>query len=153
MRPFLLILILVASPGLAVAAPKGCFTTAEITSEREVRHGIYMREATKRCDIRFLKGATERWQKFETANGAKFRASVDRRKKAWQREFPDDWQYKVTHADGSLVTYARNIPYTEGFCDNIDELMTRIDKGGFAGFSKQAKWIQNQVVADYKVCQ
>ena len=146
------IFVLVACPVLA-ASPKHCFSVPEITLEREVRHGIYLREAAQRCDGQYIKGSYELWQKFEKANGTKFKTAVEKRKKAWQREFPDDWQYKINHADGKLVTYARNIPRTVGFCDNIEELLQEVDKRGYGGFSGQAKRLQNEVVADYKVCQ
>ena len=154
-RPIpVIVLAMLASlpPGPAAAKPKHCFSRPEITAEREIRHGIYLREAAQRCDGQYLKGSNEMWQKFEAANGAKFKLAMDRRKRAWSREFPDDWQYKVTHADGRLVTFARNVPRTQGFCDNIDELLKEVDKRGYGGFSAQAKLIQNEVVADYKVC-
>lgn len=147
-------LALLSSHAAMAAKPKHCFSPPEITAEREIRHGIYLREAARRCDEQqYTKGLNDKWQKFEGANGTRFKAAMDKRKRAWSREFPDDWQYKINHADGRLVTYARNIPRTQGFCDNIDDLMTEVDKRGYGGFSAQAKRIQNEVVADYKECQ
>ncbi|WP_096700579.1 hypothetical protein [Magnetospirillum sp. 15-1] len=143
--------VLIPAAALA-AAPKKCFSQAEIKSEQEVRQGIFLREAANRCNERLLPGARDRWQKIEGANGAKFRSAVDRRQKAWQREFPDDWKYQINYADGRLVTYARNISLTEGFCDNIDDLLQTIEKRGFAAFSKLSKVVRNQVTDDYKVC-
>lgn len=151
--PVLLSLTVLAAPVLAAPKPKKCFTLPELTSEREVRHGIYLREASRRCQGRFLPDSVKTWDTFEEANGAKFRAAVVRRLKAWQREFPADWQAKQNHADGSIVTYARNIPLTEGFCENIGELLTTIAKRGYGGFSAQAKVIKNEVVQSYKACQ
>lgn len=149
-----IVLALVLSPAVALAAkPKKCFSTAEIKAEQEVRQGIFLREAANRCNERLLPGARDRWQKIEGANGAKFRSAVDRRQKAWQREFPDEWKYQINYADGRLVTYARNIPLTEGFCDNIDDLLQTIEKRGFAAFTKLSKVVRNQVTDDYKVCQ
>lgn len=154
-RPFSIIVLVAAllPAGPVAAKPKYCFSASEIAIEREVRHGIYLREAARRCDGQYIKGSYDMWQKFEAANGAKFKSAMDKRKKAWSREFPDDWQYKINHADGRLVTYARNIPRTVGFCDNIDELLQEVDKRGYGGFSAQAKVVHNEVVADYKVCQ
>ncbi|CCG40719.1 hypothetical protein [Magnetospirillum molischianum] len=149
----LLMLPVLSSSLLAAPKPKQCFTGPELTSEREVRHGIYLREAARRCQGRFLPDSVKTWDTFEEANGAKFRAAVARRKKAWQREFPKDWQAKQNHADGSIVTYARNIPLTDGFCENIGELLTTISKRGYGGFSAQTKIIKNEVVQSYKACQ
>ncbi|ARJ67515.1 hypothetical protein WV31_18555 [Magnetospirillum sp. ME-1] len=149
-----IVLALVLSPAAALAAqPKKCFSLPEIKAEQEVRQGIFLREAANRCNERLLPGARDRWQKIEGANGAKFRSAVDKRQKAWQREFPDDWKYQINYADGRLVTYARNISLTEGFCDNIDDLLQTIEKRGFAAFSKLSKVVRNQVTDDYKVCQ
>ncbi|MBI3447159.1 MAG: hypothetical protein HY055_17775 [Magnetospirillum sp.] len=147
---FLLSLLGAATAG---AKPKGCFTLPELKAEQEIRHGIYLREAANRCDARFLPGAKARWQKIEAANGVKFKAANAKRIKAWEREFPDDWKYKLTFADGRLVTYDRNIPLTSGFCDNIDDLLTTAEKGGYGALTKQIKPIRNEVVEDYKACQ
>ncbi len=143
--------VLIPAAALA-AAPKKCFSQTEIRSEQEVRQGIFLREAANRCNERLLPGARDRWQKIEGANGAKFRSAVDRRQRAWQREFPDDWKYQINYADGRLVTYARNVSLTEGFCDNIDDLLQTIEKRGFAAFSKLSKVVRNQVTDNYKVC-
>ncbi|OAN53129.1 hypothetical protein A6A04_14295 [Paramagnetospirillum marisnigri] len=138
--------------GAEAAKPKRCFSTTEVSAEREIRHGIYMREAAKRCDGDYIKGANAMWQKFEAAQGTKFKAANGKRIKAWQREFPDDWQFKMNHADGRLVTYARHMPRTTGLCENIDELLQELDKRGYAAFTVQSKTIHNEVIEDYKVC-
>lgn len=152
LRAAILVAAILIPAAAGAAAPKKCFSKAEIKSEQEVRQGIFLREAANRCNERLLPGARDRWQKIEGANGAKFRSAVDRRQKAWQREFPDDWKYQINYADGRLVTYARNISLTEGFCDNIDDLLQTIEKRGFAAFSKLSKVVRNQVTDDYKVC-
>ena len=152
MVPAFLLVIALLPSAPAMAAPKHCFAAAEITAEREIRHGIYLREAAHHCDDQYIKGSNDAWQKFEAANGPKFKSAMTKRTAAWRREFPDDWQYKITHADGRLVTYARNLPLTQGLCDNIDDLLQEIGKRGYGGFSAQAKRLQDEVVADYKVC-
>ena len=152
-RAVILVTFLLIPTAIQAAAPKKCFSLPEIKAEQEVRQGIFLREASNRCNERLLPGARDRWQKVETANGTKFRSSVDKRQKAWAREFPDDWKYQINYADGRLVTYARNISLTEGFCDNIDEILKAIEKKGFAAFSKLSKVVRNQVTDDYKVCQ
>lgn len=149
----LVLLAALSASALAAPKPKKCFTLPELAAEREVRHGIYLREASRRCQGRFLPDSVKTWDAFEAANGAKFRAAVARRLKAWQREFPADWQAKQNHADGSIVTYARNLPLTEGFCENIGALLTTISKRGYGGFSAQTNIIKNEVVQAYKACQ
>ena len=154
-RPLIIaVLVLAASVAAPAAAkPKNCFSDAEIGAEREVRHGIYLREAARRCDEDYLKGSAAAWQKFETANGTRFRAANAKRVKAWKREFPDDWQTKMTHADGRLVTFARHLPRTGAFCDNIDGQLKEIGKRGYGAFATQSKRVHNEVIGDYKVCQ
>ncbi|CAA7626855.1 conserved exported hypothetical protein [Candidatus Terasakiella magnetica] len=147
------ILMLLGATSAQAAKPKKCLSLPEITAEREIRHGIFMRESSNRCDGRFLRGSAQMWQKFEQANGTKLRAANGKRLKAWEREFPTDWRYKINYADGRLVTYDRNIPLTAGFCENVEELLQEVDKRGYAAFSAQAKLLQNEVVEDYKVCQ
>jgi hypothetical protein len=152
-RPILIFCLALLMPVSAQAAKaKRCLSPPEIKAEQEVRHGIYMREAARRCDNDYVKGAYAMWQKFETANGAKFKAANDKRIKAWQREYPDDWQPKMNHADGRLVTFARHVPRTMGYCENIEEKLQDLDKKGYAGFTKQAKIVYNEVIDDYKVC-
>lgn len=152
LRPAL-ILALILLPVAVRAAPKKCFAAGEIKAEQEVRQGIFLREAANRCNEWLLPGARDRWQKIEATNGQRFRSAVDKRKRAWEREFPDDWQYKLNYADGRLVTYARNVSLTEGFCENIDELLQSIERRGYGAFSSLAKVVRNQVTDNYKVCQ
>lgn len=150
----ILVSLVLLMPAAAWAAkPKRCLSPAEVVAEQEIRHGIYLREASGRCDSRLLRGAKARWQKFETANGQRFRNANQKRINAWKREFPDDWQDQMNFADGRLISYDRHIPLTEGFCENIDNLLKTIESRGYGGFSKQAKVVRNQVVDDYKVCQ
>ena len=138
---------------LAAPKPKRCLSPAEVNAEQEIRHGIYLREAAGRCDSLLLRGAKARWQKFEDANGQRFRNANQKRIRAWQREFPEDWQDQMNFADGRLISYDRHTPLTEGFCENIDNLLKTVEKSGYNGFAKQAKVVRNQVVEDYKVCQ
>jgi hypothetical protein len=152
-RLVILAALLTALSGVVEAKPKNCFTAPELAAEQEIRHGIYMRDSAKRCDGEFVRGVSALWQKFEAASATKLKAAMTKRQKAWEREFPDDWQAKMTHADGRLVTFSRHVPRTFGFCDNIEELLQEIDKRGYAAFAKQAKRVRNEVIGDYKVCQ
>ena len=133
-----LALLILLTSAAAEAKPRRCFTSGELTAEREVRHGIFLREATKRCDARLLPGATKRWQTFEEANGARFRAAVSRRQKAWQREFPDDWLVKQTRADGQIVTYARHQPVWPAGCADVVGVMCVVGRRGSGGWGVRA---------------
>ncbi|MFD2234642.1 hypothetical protein [Phaeospirillum tilakii] len=149
------LLLSLAAPFPAWAAGKGkqCFTDAELTAEREVRHGIYLRETSRLCQAGgFLKDSFPTWEKFEEVNGARFRAAVGRRAKAWKREFPQDWQSKQTRADGAIVTYARNLSMVGAVCAQVDKELKEISKGGYGKFSARAKLLKNEVSDDYKPC-
>jgi hypothetical protein len=156
MRRACLLLALAFVPVLAPAAwgkPKGCFTKAELIAEREVRHGIFLREASRRCQGRFLAHSRKIWDAFEQDNGVRFRTQVARRASGWQREFPDDWKIKQTRSDGQIVTYARIQAVTPAFCANVDEMLQENGKAGYAGFARQAARIRNEVTDDYRQCQ
>jgi len=151
--PALVLLALLAPSPPALAKGKQCFTAAELTAEREVRHGIFLREASRLCQANgYLKDSFQTWETFEGTNGARFRAAVGRRAKAWKREFPKDWQVKQTRADAAIVTYARNASVASAFCNQIDTELKTISKGGYNKFSAQAKPIRNEVADDYKTC-
>lgn len=147
------LLLIPGFAGPAWAKPKSCFSATELTAEREVRHGIFLREAARRCQGRFLPNSRKMWETFEEANATRFRGAVAKRMQGWRREFPDDWQVKQIRSDGQIVTYARNQAVTPGFCSNVDDLLQANAKRGYGGFSAQAKTIRNEVVEDYKQCQ
>lgn len=152
MRTLLLLVALLLPFSEAVAKPKKCLTTAEIQAEQEIRHGIFLREAASRCDTAYVKGTRQAWDTFYTQAAPRFGKAKDKRIKAWQREFPDTWQRDLTIADGRIVTYHRHFPLSRAYCEGVDDLVQLVVKKGYAGFSKQAKTIQNEVIADYKVC-
>lgn len=147
-----LCLLVLPSSAFPAGKGKGCFTAAELTAEREVRHGIFLREASRLCQGRFLADSAKTWDSFEQTNGARFRAAVARRAKAWKREFPKDWQVKQTHADGAIVTYARNYSVESAFCTKIEARLKEITKRGYAAFTNQTRMIRNEVADDYKTC-
>jgi hypothetical protein len=148
----LAVLVLPSSELAAAAKPKGCLTTAEIQAEQEIRHGVFLREAASRCDVEYTKGTRQSWDTFYTQAAPRFAKAKDKRIKAWQREFPDNWQRALTTADGRVVTYHRNYPLSGAYCQSVEDLVQAVTKKGYAGFSKQANTIQNEVIGDYKVC-
>lgn len=138
-----------ASP--AHAKPKGCLLAREMVVEQLVCHGVFLREAAARCDP-VVRGTWALWRDFDTANGTRLRAQTDTRIKVFKREFPNDWKNVITYFDGRLVTYHRNFPLTQAYCEQVHGLLDDNRKRGWNNFTKQAKTIQEQVSLDYKVC-
>jgi hypothetical protein len=154
MPPLLAVFLVIGLllPAVAAAKPKHCLTVAELRAEQEVRHGIFLREASRDCEGEYVKGIRQKWQDFETKFGPKFRQQNDKRVRAFQREFPNDWRRLMTSADGRLVTYHRNTPLTRAYCDNVEELVQDITAGAYGVFADQAKTIQDEVIGEYKAC-
>lgn len=158
MRPFGTVLLAAAmllAPALAQAQqgkPRRCLMPPEVRAEQDVRHGIFLREATSRCDDKGLTtGLRAKWDAFEKQNAPRFQRAMDKRNKAFQREYGKEWQRIITYADGRLVTYHRHFPVTPGHCENISRLMKSLALG-WQVFGEQAATVQNEVIEDYKVC-
>ena len=143
--------LLLSGEAVAAAKPKRCLSPPEIQAEQEVRHGIFLREAAKRCD-EYTKGSRTAWDSFNAQAAPRFAKAVDKRLKAWQREFPEDWQRAMITADGRLVSYHRYFPLSRAYCESVNDLVQEVAKKGYTAFTKQAKTVQNEVIGDYKVC-
>lgn len=130
---------------------KRCLSTTEMQVEQLVRHGVFMREAARRCN-EYIPGTAKKWTDFDQRFGTRLKQQTDRRAKLFQREFKDDALKVRTYFDGRLVTYHRNFPMTTAYCENIDDKLDEVTKRGWAGFSSQAKVLQNEVLLDYKAC-
>lgn len=143
---------LILSPAIAWAAkPKKCLTKVEIRAEQEVRHGVFLRESARRCD-KMIPGLRAIWDKFAEDAAPHFRRAMDKRTKAYQREYPESWQLTLTHSDDRLVTRHRHLPLTRAFCENVQGLLKEVEQKGYGRFGQQAATIQNEVRADYRVC-
>lgn len=149
----LLLVVGLSLPALAQSRgkPKRCLSPAEVTTEQIVRHGIFLREASGRCE-EFTSGTWKLWKDFDTTFADRLKGQTDKRKQVYQREFKDNWVKVMTYFDGRLVTYHRHAPVTHGTCVNVQEMLQEITKKGWNGFAKQAKVVQNEVHLDYKVC-
>lgn len=151
---FALCLVLMGLSAIAEAQTtfKRCLTPAEIQVEQMVRHGVFLREAGNRCE-EWVKGTAKKWRDFDQRFGTKLKKQTDTRAKLFQREFKEDALKVRTYFDGRLVTYFRNVPLTQAYCTNADDMLDEVTKGGWNAFGKQAKVVQNEVLLDYKQCQ
>ncbi|MBC7907716.1 MAG: hypothetical protein H7Y60_13370 [Rhodospirillaceae bacterium] len=130
---------------------KRCLNTAELQVEQLVRHGVYMREAARRC-TEYKPGTDNKWKDFDQKFGVRLKQQTDRRAKLFAREFKDNALKVRTYFDGRLVTYHRNFPISIHYCENIDDNLDEVLKRGWGGFTQQAKVLENEVLQDYKAC-
>lgn len=144
--------VLCLLPGPAGAKPKHCLTEAEIKVEQEVRHGVFLREASRRCGEELTPGTKQTWDGFAEKSAEKFNRATDRRAKVYQREYEDIWQRQLTYSDGRMVTYYRHFPLTRAYCENVKKLLDGVARRGYGAFAEQAATVQNEVLADYKIC-
>lgn len=154
LRLALALLLLAPYPAIAQTKPKSkaryCLTEVEIKAEQEIRHGIFLRESSAKCDS-WIPGIRDGWDNFAAANSQRFDAANQKRIKAFLREFAADWQNEMNRSDGRIVTYHRHFPLTQGYCDNVAKLVKELAKG-YRAFTEQAGTVQNEVIADFKVC-
>ena len=75
-----------------------------------------------------------------------------KREAAFKREFPDSWLKDVTTFDAKLVTFDRNLPYNDAFCEDIKDLLDGLKKGGWGAFTKQSKKVRDQARMEFKPC-
>ncbi len=129
-----------------------CLKPSEVKVEQLIRHGIFLREASERCN--YSKPGTEKmWKDFDQKFGPNLRKQTDTRIRLFQRQFKDDALKVMTYFDGRLVTYYRNLPITTAFCEKVNKQLEEISRRGWASFAKQSNPMQNEVMLDYKVCQ
>lgn len=149
----LALLVLCALPPPAAAKPKGCLTKAEMTTEQIVRHGVFLREASRLCDDS-TPGSARIWQQFDTTFDPQLSAQTARRITVFKREFPQTWLQMMTYFDGRMVTnYRYNHPTNSPFCKDVMGLLQKIQTGGWGPFTRQAKVIQDNVRLDFKQCE
>jgi hypothetical protein len=148
----LAVVIACAVPLPAAAKPKGCLTAGEMVTEQLVRHGVFLREASRLCDDTDP-GAAKLWKDFDTTFDAQLSAQTARRKTVFQREFPKTSLQMMTYFDGRMVTnYRYNHPTNGPFCKDVMTLLQKNQRGGWGSFTRQAKVIQDNVRLDFKLC-
>lgn len=128
--------------GDAWAKPRQCFTKAEITADLIVRHGVFLREASKRCD-ETVPGSKQLWDDFDKAFGSRLLAERRRREAAFKREFGNDWLKAVTTFDARIVTYDRYYYNTSEFCKDVKSKLDDNKKKGWGSFAKQSKVLKD----------
>jgi hypothetical protein len=153
-RPVLAVLALSLLPADAWAQVrfKRCLTPPEVKVEQLVRHGVFLRESSARCDD-MQPGSARIWLEFDQKSGARLKQQTDRRARMFEREFKADALKVRTYFDGRLVTYHRNRPLTVAYCTNVRTMLDEIGKSGWSRFARQAEVVQNEVHLDYKTCQ
>lgn len=139
------------SPAAAQVKFTRCLSQSEALTEQLVRHGVFLREAGNRCD-EYNPGTVNAWKDFDAKFGTRMKQQTDKRKKLFTKQFKDKAVQVTTYFDGRLVTYHRHFPISTAYCANVERLLKDVGKRGWAGFTDQAKTVQNEVLADYKVC-
>jgi len=128
-----------------------CLSESDAQVEQLVRHGVFLREAGRRCD-EVNPGTNKLWTDFDQRFGARLKQQTDKRVKLFARQFKNDALKVRTYFDGRLVTYHRNYPLSMAYCTDIKKMLDEVTKKGWGGFSQQAKVVQNEVLLDYNTC-
>ena len=136
----------------ADAKPRGCLTPAEHASDLIIRHGIFLREGADRCSAS-QPGIKDVWKQFDQSFGQRLFAERGKRERAFKREFPDTWLRVVTTFDAKIVTYDRNMPFTDAFCEEMQSMLDDNKKKGWGSFVKQSKIVRDESRMELKVCE
>ncbi|WP_142848761.1 hypothetical protein [Telmatospirillum sp. J64-1] len=149
-----LVLVMAASAAQAQGKPRGCLTRTEAIAEREVRHGLRLREMSARCDAaRWTTGAQDKWLQINETFGPRFLAQTQRRQRALEREYPrQPPQASVAAWDGRIVTVFRSRPVTPASCDSIDKMLDEVLARGWNSFRRQAEKARDEISGDYLIC-
>ena len=93
----LALLALAAPSSDALAKPRGCFTKAEQNAELLVRAGLRLRESGIACDDEpWNAGTRPLWEAVDKQFGPQFKQQSDIRRAAFDREFGNDAEHKLT---------------------------------------------------------
>ncbi len=133
------------------AKPKNCFSRVELSSDLIIRHGVFLREAADRCNG-YQPGSKDIWKHFDQTFGTKLKSERTKRENAFKREFPDTWVRVVTTFDARMVTFDRNLPYTDAFCEDVRDMLDDNAKKGWGSFVKQSKVVRDESILDFKPC-
>jgi len=146
----ILVACLLAAPALAADPPR-CLKQSEVVTEQSVRHGIFLRELSSRCD-KLVPGSAQLWRDFNKSFGDRLKKQTDAHNKWIQRQFGDEWKQAADFYDGRQVSAHRNYSINQPFCDDIKKLLDANQAKGWASFTRQAKVLQDEVVLDFKLC-
>ncbi len=138
-------------PPVLAAKPKGCLTSSEMQTEQLVRHGVFLREAANHCNDS-KPGVGQMWKTFDTTYNTRLSGLTAKRASIFKREFPKNWRQMMIYFDGRMVTAYRNASFENLFCGDVQSLLTKIRRGGWPVFARQAKVIQDNVRLDFHEC-
>lgn len=150
-----LLLILWTGSTWAQNKPRGCLSPSEHVAEREVRHGVRLREMSFRCDQQYprARAVFPRWKEFSDKSAERFARQAELRRKAMAREFPDNFREVMMSSDDRLVVFFRHYPLTEPYCLGISRLFDPLERGGWQAFVKQAATVRDEIrLWSYKSC-
>jgi hypothetical protein len=136
----------------AATPPERCLQAGpELQAELVVRHGVFLRDASDRCDS-LSHGTKDLWVQFNKTYGPLLARETARRDRTFRRLFRKDAPNAILYFDGRMVTSSRNVPVTPPFCENIKKILTQNMRGGWGSFLRQAKLDKDPIRRDYKVC-
>ena len=137
----------------SIAKPRGCFSKAEQTAEEVVRYGLRLRESGRACDgAPWEAGTAPLWEAVDKQFGPQFKQQTDIRAKAFQREFENDAENKLTQWNARIVFYYRHYPLSPVYCDGIKADLEAIPKKGWANFVKRSVIAHDDIRMTYKPC-
>jgi len=142
-----------APPFQADAKPRGCFTKAEQTAEEVVRYGLRLREGGRGCDGEpWNAGTLPLWEAVDKQFGDQFRQQTDTRRKAFEREFENDAENKLSQWNGRIVFYYRNYPLSQVYCATLKKDLAALPNKPWSNFVKRALIAHNDVRMTYQPC-
>jgi hypothetical protein len=147
------VLALLAPSASAVAKPRGCFTKAEQQAEEIVRYGLKLREGGRGCDGQpWYRYTLPAWEAVDKLYGPQFRQQTDIRTKAFQREFANDAEHRLSLWNARIVFYYRHYPLSGAYCDDVKKMLANAQKDGWVKLTKQAHLSRDEVRMTYEPC-
>lgn len=145
-----------AQPNQRQQAQRGkdaCFNPKEVQAEAEVRTGIQLREILRRCAMVYPEGRTalEEWYRFDQENADRLRAAVGLRRQALDRIHKNRAD-RVQWENDAVVAATKAIQVNESVCDASYEVMERLKKEKWAGFTYYANLHSNLLESSIPVC-
>ena len=133
--------------------PRHCFTRAEQGAEVMVRYGLRLREGGNACnESPWDAGTLPLWQAVDKQFGPQFKQQTDIRAAAFQREFENDAENKLTQWNARIVFYFRNYPLSPTYCAGIKTMLNDMLAKGWRVFTKQAYYARDEIRMTYQPC-
>ena len=145
--------ILALDAGTAWAAPRGCFTNAELNAEGIVRYGLRLREGARLCsEPPYAFEMMPLWESVDRQVGQRFAGNKRQREAAFLREFGKNAYHRLEMWDARIVFRFRYHPVSEPFCRSVEQTMKDIQTRGWSVFAKQAALSRDEVRMDFRPC-